>query len=114
MGTIGVALDLFEQDMGRFPTAEEGLGVLITAPTQGDVSNWHGPYIKSAAVPRDPWNSEYRYTYPSQLTEIATLYDVVSAGPDGQFGTDDDISNHNANQKENRQANQAEAGLHTR
>ena len=110
-GTIGVALDLFEQDMGRYPTMEEGLEVLITAPTQGDASNWHGPYLKSATIPRDPWNTEYRYTYPSQLTEIASLYDVASAGPDGQFGTDDDITNHNASQRDNRRTG---TGLHAR
>jgi general secretion pathway protein G len=94
VGTLGVALDLFEQDAGRYPTTEEGLQVLVTAPTQGDVSGWNGPYIKSATVPKDPWGRDYRYTYPSQLTGNASLYDLLSAGPDGQYGTADDISNH--------------------
>jgi len=111
VGTLGVSLDLFEQDMGRYPTTEEGLEALIRPPGQGDASNWHGPYLKSATIPRDPWNLEYRYTYPSQLTEIASLYDVVSAGPDGQFGTDDDITNHNASQRDDRET---AGGLHSR
>jgi len=96
VGTLGVALDLFEQDMGRYPTTEEGLSVLITPPSEDDTTNWRGPYLKSATLPRDPWQHEYQYAYPSQLTEIATLYDLASAGPDGQMGSDDDITNHNA------------------
>jgi len=95
VGTLGVALDLYEQDTGRYPSSEEGLGVLISAPAQGTVLGWSGPYVKSASVPLDPWGQEYHYTYPSQLTNVAGLYDLVSAGPDGQFGTDDDVSNHN-------------------
>ncbi len=103
VGTLGVSLDLFEQDMGRYPTTEEGLEALIRPPGQGDAGTWHGPYLKSATIPRDPWNLEYRYTYPSQLTEMASLYDVVSAGPDGQFGSDDDITNHSASQRNSRE-----------
>lgn len=111
VGTMGVALDLFEQDMGRYPTTEEGLAVLITPPSQGDSSNWHGPYLKSATVPRDPWGHEYRFTYPSQLTDIPTLYDMVSAGPDGQYGTEDDITNHNTDTGGGREGR---PGLHAR
>jgi general secretion pathway protein G len=96
VGTMGVALDLFEQDAGRYPATEEGLQVLVSAPAQGLVTGWNGPYIKSASVPLDPWGREYHYTFPSQLTNVAGLYDLVSAGPDGQMGTADDVSNHNA------------------
>ncbi len=94
VGTLSVALDLFEQDTGRYPTMEEGLQVLVTAPSQGSVSGWNGPYLKSATVPRDPWGHEYRYTFPSQLTNVPGLYDLVSAGAGGQFGDADDITNH--------------------
>ena len=96
IGAIGVALDMFEQDMGRYPTTEESLSVLISPPADGQQAGWRGPYLKSAEVPLDPWEREYRYTYPSQLTGLATLYDLVSGGPDGQFGTDDDVTNHSA------------------
>lgn len=111
VGTLGVALDLFEQDMGRYPTMEEGLEVLLRAPSEETASHWRGPYLKSASVPLDPWEEEYRYTYPSQLTNIPTLYDLQSAGPDGQFGTEDDITNHNADANNREQHRQ---GLYTR
>jgi general secretion pathway protein G len=93
VGSLGVAMDLFEQDTGRYPTSEEGLMALIQNP---QVVNWRGPYIKSATVPLDPWGNPYRYAYPSQLTSSPALYDLISGGPDGTFGSQDDITNHNA------------------
>jgi general secretion pathway protein G len=91
VGTFGVALDLFEQDVGLYPQTEEGLQVLIQ---DNQTRNWRGPYLKSATLPLDPWGNPYQYTYPSQLTSSEYLYDIVSAGPDGVYGNDDDITNH--------------------
>jgi len=90
-GTFGIAMDLFEQDTGRYPAGEEGLMVLIQNP---QLSNWHGPYLKSTSVPPDPWGNPYKYNYPSQLTSSSQLYDIISAGPDGVYGNSDDITNH--------------------
>ncbi|MFC1676525.1 type II secretion system major pseudopilin GspG [Planctomycetota bacterium] len=90
IGTFGIAMDLFEQDTGQYPT-DEGLQSLITNP---GVRNWRGPYLKSASVPRDPWGNEYHYQYPSQLTSSEFLYDIISPGPDGVIGNEDDITNH--------------------
>jgi len=91
VGTFGVAIDLFEQDTGRYPTTDEGLAALVANP---QVVNWRGPYLKSVQVPPDPWGNLYRYSYPSELTASETLYDIVSAGPDGTMGNEDDITNH--------------------
>jgi general secretion pathway protein G len=91
IGTFGIALDLFEQDIGRYPNEDEGLNALIFNP---QLNNWNGPYIKSATVPLDPWQNQYRYNYPSQLTQSEFLYDIISAGPDAVTGNDDDITNH--------------------
>jgi len=91
VGTFGIAMDMFEQDVGRYPNPEEGLQVLIQDP---QIKNWKGPYIKSASIPLDPWGNQYQYTYPSELTNSEFLYDIVSAGPDTTFGTSDDVTNH--------------------
>lgn len=93
VGTFGTALDLYEQDVGQYPTADQGLNALITDP---GVKNWRGPYLKSSAIPSDPWGSPYTYTYPSQITGSQVFYDIVSGGPDGVSGGNDDITNHNA------------------
>ena len=100
VGTLGTGLNMFEQDVGRYPTIDEGLQVLVRNP---QIRNWKGPYIQSATVPLDPWGNEYRYSYPSQLTNSEFLYDIVSAGPDGSYGNEDDVTNHyefNAQQRQ--------------
>jgi general secretion pathway protein G len=94
IGTFGIALDLFEQDTGHYPKIEDGLLALIQDP---QIANWQGPYLKSASVPLDPWGNPYKYDYPSQLTSSEFLYDIISAGPDGAYGTSDDITNHDEN-----------------
>jgi general secretion pathway protein G len=91
VGSFGLAMGLFEQDIGRYPTNEEGLQVLIQNP---QIRSWRGPYLQSATIPMDPWGNPYRYVYPSELTGSEFLYDIVSAGPDGTFGTSDDVTNH--------------------
>ena len=91
VGTFGLAMDLFEQDVGRYPTTDEGLEALILNP---QASNWRGPYLKSATLPFDPWGNPYKYAYPSELTGSPTLYDIASPGPDGTLGNEDDVTNH--------------------
>ena len=91
VSSFGLAMSLFEQDVGRYPTAQEGLQVLIQNP---QIRNWRGPYLQTATLPIDPWGNEYRYSFPSSLTGSEFLYDIVSAGADGVFGNEDDITNH--------------------
>jgi general secretion pathway protein G len=89
VSTIGLALTMFESDTGRYPTTEQGLEALITLPNQA--SNWRGPYIRQAKQFKDPWGNKYEYQCPGQHN--TTSYDIVSAGLDGQLGTEDDITN---------------------
>ena len=86
---IGQTLDLFRLEVGRYPTTQEGLQALITAPT--GVTNWNGPYWKKSTLPKDPWTNEYKYASPGQHG----AYDVWSYGADGKEGgegTDKDIT----------------------
>ena len=73
-------LELFNFDVGRYPTSEEGLRALIE--NTGNIPNWSGPYLKKNAVPKDPWNHDYAYRAPGQHGE----YDLYSLGADGQEG----------------------------
>ena len=88
VSNIEVAIDQFEVDAGRFPTTDEGLSALIAAPP--NVKNWHGPYIKRG-LPTDPWGNPYAYRYPGQYN--ANGYDLLSFGPDGNEGGNDDVVN---------------------
>ena len=90
--SLEVPLTSFKIAMGGYPTTEEGLQALVTAPgTNAD--RWRGPYIKTdgGKLPVDPWGSPYLYRYPG--THNTDRYDVWSAGPDRKDGTADDIGN---------------------
>jgi len=52
---IGQTLDLYKLEIGRYPTTQEGLQALITAPS--GVANWNGPYWKNGTIPKDPWGN---------------------------------------------------------
>jgi len=90
------SLDLFYLDVGRYPTASEGLVALAQRP--GNASIWNGPYLKTGTVPTDPWGHIYLYRAPAERGP----YEIVSLGSDGQeggTGTAADISNDGANAK---------------
>ena len=77
---IGQTLDLYKLEIGRYPTTQEGLQALITAPP--GVANWNGPYWKKSTLPKDPWGNEYKYTSPGQTAP----YEILSYGADGKEG----------------------------
>ncbi len=85
---LSTALDLFELGVGRFPTTQEGLAALRTAPS--GATGWKGPYLKRD-VPKDPWGRKYAYRSPGQHNRED--YDLFSNGPDGVEGGDDDVTN---------------------
>jgi general secretion pathway protein G len=77
------ALERFYVHMDRYPTAEEGLAVLVTAPA-GDNQKWRGPYVKQ--LRNDPWGNPYQYIVPG--THHTTSFDIWSRGADGADGGD--------------------------
>lgn len=92
MSTLDGAIERFKTDTGRYPSSEEGLNALFSAP--GDVKEWGGPYLKGAA-PKDGWDREFIYKYGSG-SHNQNSFDLYSVGKDGQEGTEDDINNWTA------------------
>lgn len=78
---LAKALDLYRLEVGRYPSSEQGLQALVTAPS--DEARWTGPYLQKK-VPDDPWGHPYIYRYPGENNE----YDLLSLGKDGQPGGD--------------------------
>jgi general secretion pathway protein G len=72
---LGMVLDLYNLDMGSYPTTDQGLEALVKKPSSA-AANWNGPYLKSEAVPLDPWNQPYIYRSPSDRPSHA--YDLCS------------------------------------
>ena len=87
LATIGLALDLYELDMGGYP---DSLDVLIQrdAPQGVAAGQWNGPYLKKG-LPQDPWGRSYVFARQSQHNQD---YDLSSLGPDGQPGNDDVVN----------------------
>lgn len=73
------SLDQYRLDVGRYPSTDQGLAVLVTKPA--DEPKWQGPYL-SKAVPKDPWGNDYQYRSPGEHGE----YDLLSFGKDGRPG----------------------------
>jgi general secretion pathway protein G len=91
IATFGTALDAFEVDNGHYPKGKDGLQDLVSAPR--DATSWKGPYLGGKGeIPLDPWGNPYVYECPGRYNQSS--YDIVSAGPDGQLGGDDDIANY--------------------
>ena len=94
-GTIGQmkiiqdALARFELDNGKYPSQDQGLLALIELPTAAPVPKKWTKYLEGREIPKDGWGNEFEYRNPGQVNTDG--YDLVSAGPDGQSGNDDDI-----------------------
>lgn len=79
--TLESALKTMRIDLGRYPTAEEGLNVLVARPANLDGGEWLGPYLEGA-VPSDPWGRAYLYEAPASFSGNPRL---GSLGADGQL-----------------------------
>jgi len=80
---LGTVLDTFRLDVGRYPTSQEGLQVLVQRPM--GVDRWDGPYLNKG-IPKDPWDRPYIYRSPG---EAGRPYDLYSLGADGAPGGTD-------------------------
>lgn len=77
---ISTAINLFQIDVGRIPTSEEGLNSLIEKPS--DLKNWDGPYLTKEAAIIDPWQRPFNYVSPSDKHP----FNIYTLGADGKEG----------------------------
>lgn len=89
IATFSTALDAFEVDNGFYPKGKDGLRDLVVQPR--DTTSWRGPYLKGNDIPVDPWGHAYAYEFPGKNNNNS--YDLMSLGPDGRAGNEDDITN---------------------
>ncbi|HCK00067.1 MAG TPA: type II secretion system protein GspG [Serratia grimesii] len=87
--TLENALDMYRLDNGRYPTTEQGIRSLVSKPQLAPVPAHYRAEGYVRRLPQDPWGNDYRIISPGQQGAI----DVLSNGPDGEPGTDDDIAN---------------------
>ena len=84
ISTLVSALNAFWGDYGRYPTNEEGLGILLKPGKRNPE-----PYIEGSQAPSDPWARPYHYLTNGKTIEVFTL---GADGREGGDGADADIS----------------------
>lgn len=89
------ALDMYKLDNHRYPTTEQGLEALITAPAQAPRAENYNPDGYIRRLPADPWGNDYILISPGERGAI----DIMSTGPDAETGTEDDIHNWDNDKK---------------
>lgn len=91
---LGTALKMYKLDNGFYPTTEQGLEALVTAPQSEPLpKKWKkGGYLEKKIVPKDPWHNEYIYLSPGANDD----YDLSSYGADGTPGGEDENKDINS------------------
>lgn len=82
IASILQALNLYRLDNSRYPTTEQGLQALVTAPTLEPVPGNFKPGGYLAKLPKDPWGSPYQFLNPGLNGDV----DVLSFGADKKAG----------------------------
>jgi general secretion pathway protein G len=82
LGAIENALDQYRLDMFNYPTTEQGLEALVTAPPGDARAEQYRPGGYLRALPVDPWGNPYQYRQPGEHGPI----DIFSLGADGEPG----------------------------
>jgi general secretion pathway protein G len=82
ISAISTAIESYNMDVGHLPSS---LDDLIANP---GASTWDGPYIKGGKDKMlDAWGNPFAYK------KNKNGFEIISAGKDGQTGSDDDITN---------------------
>lgn len=93
IGLLASAVERFNLDVGRYPTADEGLSALITKPQEVDSEVWDGPYTEKNFIPKDAWKHDFQY-----LIDENNRFLIRSLGADGAQGGEGenaDLDNRN-------------------
>lgn len=80
LSLLSSSVDQFKLAMGRFPTADEGLKVLLERP-QTDGEKWSGPYLNKESIPKDGWGNPFVYQIDEKWG-----YRIISYGADNKPG----------------------------
>ena len=87
--SIGAGLRMYKTNNGAFPATSQGLSALVTKPEASPPLECWTKLMDH--IPLDPWQAEYRLFSVSDQS-ISAPFELRSAGPDGIFDTEDDIS----------------------
>lgn len=86
--SMQAALDIYKLEGGSYPTTAQGLKALIEKPVSDPVPAKWQQMMK--IEPLDPWKNPYVYKFPG--SKDPTNPELISKGPDGIEGNEDDLS----------------------
>jgi len=93
---IDRALENYRLDNGFYPTTEQGLYALTQKPLTDPIpQNYKRGVYMGGRWQRDPWKKPIIY----RSYGLEGPIDIISCGPDGIEGTEDDITNHDEDYK---------------
>lgn len=91
IAAIETALEMYALDLNNYPTEQEGLEALTTAPAGISETRYRqGGYIRKMSL--DPWGNPYEYRNPGENGAI-DIYSLGADGEPGGEGQDADIGN---------------------
>ncbi|MCC2617050.1 type II secretion system major pseudopilin GspG [Aestuariibacter halophilus] len=85
------ALEMYKLRNNMFPTTEQGLEALVTAPSIEPIPRNYPENGFIKRLPDDPWGNPYQLLSPGEMGAV----DIFTYGPDREPGTEDDIGNWN-------------------
>ena len=86
--TISSAISTYKLNAGMAPSTSQGLEALVSKPSASPKpKRWTQ---LADEVPLDPWQHPYQYRNPGK--KDPSTFEIYSIGPDGQPGTEDDLS----------------------
>jgi type II secretory pathway pseudopilin PulG len=86
MSYIDLCLYMYKSNFGRYPSTKEGLRQLVGfVSTAGEDKQ----VVCLDIDILDQWGNEFMYLVPGRREGVG--YEIVSAGPNGVFGDEDDI-----------------------
>lgn len=85
---LAAALDMYNLEVGHYPSQEAGLNALIERPS--NEARWNGPYLRKSTIPKDPWDRAYIYRFPGEHGPFDVFSNGANAQPGGE-GEDADI-----------------------
>ena len=90
---LGGAVQTMRLDIGRLPTREEGLELLVQRPADPKAARmWSGPYLEEG-LPQDPWGNSYQYEPTASGGKPFSLWSFGGDGKPGGEGNDADVGN---------------------
>jgi general secretion pathway protein G len=91
---LEAALTLYRLDNSKYPSTEQGLAALQSAPNDSTIHNYRkGGYIQR--ISKDPWGFDYQYINPGTHGKDYDLFTLGSDNQPGGEGTAADIGNWN-------------------